>query len=237
MAHNFSINSSCNVDVIYIGNEKQPVMIVDNLLRSPEEVIAYAQTGVAFQKNLKDFYPGIRKPFSTDYSNNVCRELEHQLHKIFEFSEQSRLEALACVLSLATTKPEELRPIQSVPHIDSCDTTNIAVVHYLCQPHHGGTSFYRHRQTGYESINDSRLGDYAPKLKKEVMNEASTTFNYMNGDNNFFERTAQVDAKFNRAIFYRSNILHSGNVQAGSELSEDPRVGRLTANTLIVAKL
>ena len=68
------------------------------------------------------------------------------------------------------------------------------------------------------------------------MNEGATQFNYMNGDSNLFERTGKVDAKFNRAIFYRSNILHSGNVQAGIDLSEDPEVGRLTANTLIIAK-
>src|SRR3954471_13842027 len=100
MAHNFSMNPSFSVDVIYIGAEKQPVMVVDDLLESPEEAIDYAQTGVAFQKNPKDFYPGIRKSFSTNYSNNLCRELEQYLHKIFGFSEHITLEAIACVLSL-----------------------------------------------------------------------------------------------------------------------------------------
>jgi hypothetical protein len=236
MNYNFSINESCIINIHYVGVERQPVLTIDDFLKFPDHAIEYAASGVAFQKNPKDFYPGIRKPFATEYSSNLCRFLDKNIRDIFDIANGKHIDAVACVLSLATTAPQDLRPIQSVPHVDSCSQTNIASVHYLCPPHHGGTSFYRHRQTGYESLDETRLVDYAPKIKKEVMEAGATVINYMNGDNIFFERIAQVDAKFNRAIFYRSNILHSGNVQASNGLSENPREGRLTANTLIVAK-
>jgi hypothetical protein len=162
--------------------------------------------------------------------------MENTFRNVFNIASDKKIEAASCVLSIATTAPQELRPIQSVPHIDSCNTSNIAVVHYLCQPHHGGTSFYRHRQTGFETIDEQKLQHYAPMLKSEVMADKSSEFHYMNGDTAIFERIGQVEAKFNRAIFYRSNILHSGNVQTESGLSDKPRSGRLTANTLICAR-
>jgi hypothetical protein len=236
MNWNFPIHPQLEIDIVYIGNERQPVIIVDNLLQNPEAVIAYAESGTIFQRNPNDFYPGIRKPFSAEYSDNLCQSMENTFRDVFNISADKKIEIASCVLSLAITPPQQLRPIQSVPHIDSCDTTNIAGVHYLCQPHHGGTSFYRHRQTGFETIDDQRLQIYAPMLKGEVMSDRSGESQYMNGDTSLFQRIGQVDAKFNRAIFYRSNILHSGNIQAQNGLSDKPRNGRLTANTLICAR-
>jgi hypothetical protein len=236
MKQDFTIHSPLKIDVIYIGREQQPIVVVDNLLQFPEAIIDYAEDGIAFQKNPNDFYPGVRKPFETEYSHNLCQSMENTFRRVFNIAADQHIEVMSCVLSMATTAPHELRPIQSVPHIDSCSTSNIAGVHYLCQPHHGGTSFYRHRQTGFESIDEQKLKTYAPMLKNEVMADRSGASQYMNGDTAIFERIGQIDAKFNRAIFYRSNILHSGNVQSESGLSDKPRSGRLTANTLICAR-
>lgn len=233
MNFDFSINPNFNLEVIYVGGEQQPVVIVENLLLHPEAVIDYAATGSRFQRDAKDFYPGIRKSLAPSYAENVYRHLLETLWTVFGTQATANIKLLSSVLSLATTPPEQLRPIQSIPHFDSFEDNQIAAVHYLCQPEHGGTSFYRHRKTCFESINKQRLQDYAPLLKQQVMAENQASYDYMNGDNSLFERTAKIDACFNRAIFYRSNILHSGNIQSKLGLSEDPRQGRLTANTLI----
>ncbi|QBE65819.1 hypothetical protein EWM63_24920 [Pseudoduganella lutea] len=136
------------------------------------------------------------------------------------------------MLSLATTPQEALRPIQSLPHFDSVERNLIASVHYLCDERFGGTSFYRHRSTGFESMDAQRIAGYAPRLKQEVMRQGARSFTYIRGDTALFERTASVNAKFNRAIFYRSNLLHSGDIAVDAGLSVVPRGGRLTANTL-----
>ncbi|GGY62432.1 hypothetical protein GCM10011613_02400 [Cellvibrio zantedeschiae] len=232
--YDFSINPDLTLEVIYVGHEQEPVIVVDNLLKLPDSLIQYAESGHAFQKDVKDFYPGIRKPLSPTYAENVYSHLMETMWMVFSSRLTVNIKLLSSVLSLATSSAKDLRPIQSVPHFDSFVTNNIASVHYLCDSKFGGTSFYRHRTTGFETMNAQRLQQYAPLLKSEVMQSHKTSFDYINGDNELFARTASIDAKFNRAIFYRSNILHSANIQNAAELNNDPRTGRLTANTLIM---
>jgi hypothetical protein len=231
-----SLNPGLSARVIHVGSDREPVLIIDDLLRDPEAMVRYAQTGTAFRKDDKDFYPGIRKPLGLDHANALYRHLRTFFIDAFGAGPNAVVEALSCLLSLTTTKPEHLRPIQSVPHFDSYDRSYIAGVHYLCPADFGGTSFYRHRSTGYESMNAQRIDAYAPRLKAEVMGLNTRAFTYIRGDTALFERTASVDAAFNRAIFYRSNVLHSGDIQADRALSADPRTGRLTVNTLGVIR-
>ena len=232
ISYDFSINPNLVIDIIYVGKEQEPIIIVDNLLNIPEALIQYAESGQPFQKDAKDFYPGIRKPLAPAYAENVYRHLIETMWTVFSSKLTVNIKLLSSVLSLTTNTPKDLRPIQSVPHFDSYLRNNIASVHYLCEPKFGGTSFYRHLQTGFETMDSQRIHEYAPTLKREVMQSNKTFFDYINGDTEIFARTASIDAKFNRAIFYRSNILHSGNIQHTANLSDNPRTGRLTANTL-----
>lgn len=55
-------------------------------------------------------------------------------------------------LALATETPENLEPVQKVPHHDSPDPFRIAMVHYLCRDMPGGTGFFRHKATGFEGL-------------------------------------------------------------------------------------
>jgi len=231
IGYDFSINPNFQTEVSYIGHTQEPVLVVDNLVNKPEDLVSYAQTGPEFQHRKQDFYPGLRQPGPNTYSDQLCQNMVDLIHRVFGCEEG--LKPASCVLSLATTAPEKLRPIQSVPHFDSCDATTLAVVHYLCPREHGGTSFYRHRQTGYESMTLPRLQGYAATLKQQMMAAPSMMHQYINGDTALFEQVACFEARFNRALFYRCNILHSGNIQPQLGLSSDPSRGRLTINTLI----
>jgi hypothetical protein len=232
----FSVNPGFSAQTIFVGIDREPVLIIDDFLADPEAILRLAQSGAAFSKNDNDFYPGIRKPLSMAYARNTYLHLRELFAETFSPCRQVEIEPLACTLSLATTRPEQLRPIQSVPHFDNVDGKQIAGVHYLCSEEFGGTSFYRHRSTGYESINEERIAQYAPRLKQEVMGLNMRTFTYTRGDTVLFERTASVKARFNRAIYYRSHILHSGDIGAITATSADPRTGRLTVNTLAVLR-
>lgn len=232
----FAVNRQCSVNVIYVGTDREPVLIVDNVLSDPEAVIHFAENGDAFRKEDRDFYPGIRKQFSMAYAESIYVQLQQLFLDTFSEQLPATIEPVSCLLSLTTTKQEHLRPIQSVPHFDSCDSAQIAGVHYLCSEQFGGTSFYRHRSTGYESMTAQRIADYAPSLKSEVMALKARSFQYIRGDTELFERTASIEAKFNRAIYYRSNVLHSGDIPADIQMPLNPRAGRLTANTLAVIR-
>src|SRR3954469_21636675 len=72
---NFSINPNLKINTIYVGNEQEPVVIVDDLLNFPKAIIQYAETGFPFKADAKDFYPGIRKPLAPSYAENIYREL------------------------------------------------------------------------------------------------------------------------------------------------------------------
>lgn len=232
-SYDFSVNPDLEINTLYIGDEQQPVVVVDQLLQHPEDIIRYAESGAAFQRNTKDFYPGIRKPLTPNYAASIYQHLMETLWTVFGKRSTVNLKLLSSLLSLAITRPSELRPIQSVPHTDSFLDKTIASVHYICDAKFGGTSFYRHRSTGFETLDSQRIHTYAPAIKAEVMQLNKISYEYINGSTELFERIDSVDAKFNRAIFYRSNLLHSANIPSRIPLSNQPEFGRLTANTLI----
>jgi len=228
-----SLSSDMNIEVLFIGREKQPVVVLDQVLANPENLLAFASGGDAFCATPNDYYPGVRKEIPKQYSDLLCQLVLDKFPAVFGASGDSQARANLCALSLATTPAEKLRPIQSLPHFDSSHNSQLAVVHYLCSETHGGTSFFRHRTTGFEAITEDRIQRYAPALKAEVMGARFLGQQYVNGNNEWFERTGGVQAKFNRAIFYRGNLLHSGDIRPDMGLSAEPEVGRLTANTFI----
>jgi hypothetical protein len=215
-----------------VGREGQPVLVIDDFMAEPEGLIVYAESGDPFQASPHDYYPGVRKPAPSQYAAELCSKYAKQLREIFAFG-ASEPDVLLSALSITTTKPGKLRPVQRLPHFDTSDPRQLAVVHYLCEARHGGTSFYRHRQTGYETIAQERLRDYAALLKQQVMTEYAPPPGYMQGDNPLFERIASFEARFNRALIYPSNLLHSGNILLPHSEDHQPRTARLTVNTFL----
>lgn len=231
MEREFACAAEPRWEVNAVGNEQLPVLVVDGLAAEPESLLEYAASAPGFSARSGDYYPGIRKPLPAAYAQNLCRALDRTLREVFRLPAAATAEPLLCALSIATAPPEKLRPIQRLPHFDSSDPDQLAVVHYLCAPQFGGTAFYRHRASGFESIDAGRLHGYAAGLKQQVM--ASPPQGYAGGDSQLFEKTAHFDAQFNRALIYRGNQLHSGLIDPAAGLSADPRAGRLTATSFI----
>jgi len=224
------INPDFSLQSAQIGNEKNALLIIDNFAGAPAELRELATTGPAFSAQASDFYPGLRKPVTGHYPAACLTALEPLLKNRFKIPGHAKMELSLCAFSLTTTPPGQLRPIQSIPHIDTHDPNQFALVQYLCDPEFGGTSLYRHRTTGFESITQPRLQDYFRLVKQEVMAEHRREFTYINGSTALFERIARVEARFNRAVIYRSNQLHSADINSQGGLPADPRRGRLTLN-------
>ncbi len=224
-------NKQQQIRVERIGQEQNPLLIIDHFFAAPEQLVEQACSEPGFIAQASDFYPGLRKQVAGDYPAQSLHRIEPLVREHFAIAPDRNAQLSLCAFSLTSTAPEQLRPIQSVPHIDTHDPLQFAMVHYLCAESFGGTSFYRHRSTGHESITQERLTNYFRILKQEVMDEQQTRFDYINGDTRLFERIYQVPVVFNRAIIYRSNQLHSGDINAQLGLSTDPRQGRLTANS------
>ncbi len=215
-----------------IGLEQRPVIVIDDFVTDPEGLVASAESGDPFRAGSDDYYPGVRKPVPPQYAADLCANYAKVLQQIFAFG-ATEPQALLSAFSIMTTAPGRLRLIQRLPHFDTSDPQQLAVVHYLCDARHGGTSFYRHRKTGYETISQHRLRGYANVLKQQVMTEYQPPPGYMDGDNPLFERIARFEAQFNRALIYPSNMLHSGNILQLRSGDHSPRSARLTANTFL----
>lgn len=217
------------------GEERQPIVVVDGFFADPEALIARAEADAragAFVAEPGNFYPGLRCALPRDCAGDISNFIDRHLTEIFAISPGRRITTEQLCFSLATTRPSDLLPIQAIPHFDTSEPDQIAMVVYLCDPRHGGTSFYRHRATGYESIGPERAQHYRRSLEREATRVGLPPRDYIRGDSRLFLRTLAVEARFNRAVFYHSNLLHAGTIDPASGLSPVPRHGRLTVTAL-----
>ncbi|WP_346838446.1 DUF6445 family protein [Microbulbifer sp. SAOS-129_SWC] len=232
MSADLACAAAPRIEVQRLGRERQPLLVIDGLAAEPEALCAFAGSGAPFRARSGDYYPGVRKPLPAAYAESLCRTLEHSVRETFGLPDSARAQPLLCSLSIATTVPELLRPIQRLPHFDSGDSHQLAVVHYLCPPQFGGTAFYRHRASGFETIDNERLHGYAAQLKQQVLASPPAP-GYASGDSELFKQIGRVEARFNRAVVYRGNQLHSGLIDPAAGLCADPGRGRLTATSFI----
>jgi len=215
-----------------IGHEREPIAVIDGFSSDPASLVE--QAAVQAFGPLGPHYPGVRAPAQASYLAERMDVLQDALTHVFGLAGGADL--VECNFSLVTTRPDALRPIQCLPHFDSTDPGRIAVLHYLCGPADGGTAFYRHRTTGFETVSASRMEDYSGALDGDVARHGMPGADYLRGDTALFEQTYRVEAAFNRLVIYRGWTLHSGVIPAGHALPADPRRGRLTVNTFLQAR-
>lgn len=232
-AYDFSLNGRVNVALERIGQEGEPVLVIDAVLNRPEALVDYAAGEVSFKPvyGPQGGYPGIRAPAPLNYVETLVRSFSPIVEKAFAL-DRVRLANAECNFSLVTLPPDRLAPLQRVPHADTADPLQFAWLHYLCPPRFGGTAFYRHRATGFETLTAERVPAFEAVRNRELA-EGGSGAAYITGDNPHYLQTAAFEARFNRLIVYRSRTLHSGQIGDPEGLSEDPRKGRLTANIFV----
>jgi len=211
-----------------IGSEGQPIAIVDGFHPDPDSLRA-AALAAAFEPG-RHHYPGIRAPLPADYFAQVRPALVPVLREVFGVGS---VELLDASFSIVTTPPEELGIEQRLPHVDAVQPGRIALVHYLSEGE--GTAFFRHRATDFETIDAARSAGYLATLNAELRADPPEAA-YPFGDTALFERIQHVEARTNRAVIYRSALLHSGAIAPGAVLDADPATGRLTVTGFLAAQ-
>jgi hypothetical protein len=224
------LHGSFEHTVAHIGAELAPVLIIDNFLSDPHVLIDYAAAHSQFGSVSDAFYPGLRAPIPQIYSFAVRAFLGTLIGETFGLGANRVVKELSS-FSLVTTPRERLEVPQRLPHFDNTDERQLALLHYLCPSTQGGTSFYRHRATGFETIRPNRASEYMKTLDNELAQHGPPAARYINGDNVLFERIASFEAVFNRMLVYRSIALHSADIPPDFRSDANPRTGRLTANT------
>jgi len=214
-----------------IGKEGQPIAIIDGFHPDPEALRTHATTA-PFEPG-RHHYPGLRATLPGDYFTAVRPALTRALAGVFEH--EGALSLLDASYALVTTPPERLTLPQRLPHVDAIDPGRIALVHYLDPAGRDGTGFYRHRSTGFERLDRQRAPIYFDQLDAELRHGGLPAPAYINGSTPLFEQIALVEARYNRAVLYRSALLHSGAIAPDAMLSDDPSRGRLTVTAFLAS--
>jgi Family of unknown function (DUF6445) len=224
---------SLSPQLIHHGTEQQPVLVIDNFVADPEMMIEDAAM-LAYQP-MGPHYPGLRANVPSALVNRFMQDISGMISEVFNLAGQPDL--IESLYSIVTKQPADLKPIQRLPHFDSVEPGRIAVLHYLARSEAGGTAFYRHRTTGFESVSADQLASYTAALENDVALHGVPPADYIAGDTPIFEQIAHYEARFNRAIIYRGNTLHCAHIPSGMALPASPQTGRLTVNTFLAGEV
>ncbi|MEH3102658.1 MAG: DUF6445 family protein [Sphingomonas phyllosphaerae] len=218
------------VSVHRVGSEGEPVAIIDGFADDP----------AAWRRDAgrQDFapagrhYPGIAAAVPDDYLRQHGALIARVAREVFG---AARLSVLEARFSIVTTPPAALTIEQRVPHVDAFEPDRLALIHYLVPEGTDGTGFYRHRTTGFETVGPARREAYFAALRRDIAT-APPPAAYVAGDTPLFEQLACWPGGYNRALLYRSRLLHSGAIPAGAVLPADPATGRLTVTGFFAAE-
>lgn len=213
------------LSIRYIGEEKQPLVILDGYSGVADKL--HAQGCQAQFQQAGAFYPGLRAPSRPDLIDMQRKLVTGILEQVFGLRQEIVLEMLA--YALVTTPRDELAPMQSIPHYDHSGDNVVAGMFYMLGKEAGGTAFYRHRETGFETITQGREAAYRAAVVEELRNDGSPA-GYYHGDGDHYEMLEEVESRPDRLILYRGNLLHSGVIPQTASLSRNPALGRLTMN-------
>lgn len=225
-----SINPNMAATVYELGEERSPLLAVDDFLQNPELLVEHAAQQEFLQYS--EFFPGIRAPAPVEFQSLLLRTLGKELQRVFDLK-GSQLALSLCQYSIVTSPSNQLKLLQRIPHFDSPKRDELAAVFYLFKGDLGGTSFYRHNKTGFETIDEERRIHYFKSLESENGTSNIPQEGYINGDTPLFTRIGEKKGVFNRLIVYRRRSLHSGSISADFIPDDNPRTGRLTISTFI----
>ena len=224
---NFDTRPDSIIQKLTIGREQAPLLVIDNLVADAESLVELAATKI--YGGMATYYPGIRAKVPLTYQHFVLERFGALFCEYFGLA-GTKLRFTACHFSIVTTPPEKLEYLQRIPHADSFLGGQLAFVHYLFKADLGGTAFYRHRQTGFEVIDEMRSAEYLRCLTEEQSGPHSPPPGYINGDTPLYEEVGRQQGVFNRMLAYRRSSLHSGCIAAGFVPDPNPRSGRLSIN-------
>lgn len=223
------LNPDRRMEIARQGVERQPVIVIDDVLAEPEAWRALA--GRLDYGRIGPHYPGLRAPVPPGAAEAMRGELEEVLAGTFDLDPVPPV--FECYFSLVTTAPEALAPIQRLPHVDGLEEARIAILIYLSGTEMGGTAFYRQRATGFETLDPKRFGHFEAALRTGVAEHGLPPAGYISGDTPLYEKIASYKARPNRALIYRSRALHCAEIAPGAALTASAADGRLTVNSFL----
>ena len=229
-----------NYELIRVGESATPVVVIDDFIPDPHGLVETIASHHQFIKREGDFYPGVRSHAPVGYEAHLNTSLPALFSQLVSHNDMQDVGVekppqIALVqLSIANQDPKTLSPIQCIPHIDTQKDNEWALVHYLFSDPLGGTAFYRHIETGLERVDAAQHEGYFKTLKRQATTGGLPPKAYINGDSAMFTQIGRIAPKYNRAVLYPANLLHSGCLPNDISSSIDVKKSRLTANASVI---
>lgn len=227
-------NGNAEVKLLHIGRGAIAVARIDNVLHDPEGLAALGLAR-SYTEDRSNLYPGLRASMPESFSTAFRPWLTPILQRCGVLGGNQIICSDTSFFSVVTTAAKDLLPIQCIPHYDSPDPNLFAAVVYLCDRRFSGTSFYRHRKTGYEEITAENQSNYRIALDSDLRRHGAPKKEYVNGDSLLFESIFSNELKFNSAIIYPGRILHAANIERQFDTPKDKNDWRLTVTSLLRA--
>jgi hypothetical protein len=224
-----SLSPSRRIAIEKIGAEKIAVAVIDGALAAPEAAVDFAAT-LNFAP-IGPYYPGVRASLGGGTAAAFAAGLSPVIGEALGLT-ATRWQGDA-FFSIVTTPPAHLAPIQRLPHFDGLEETRVAALLFLGREDFGGTSFYRHRATGFEAVTAARYPRYGEALKADIAQHGLPPADYIGDGAPVFDEIASFAPVFNRLLLYRGNVLHCSRMRNAGALNADPRLGRLTINLFL----
>lgn len=217
------------VNIEYFGRQREPLVIIDDFHPDPDALLEQAKSRLFGSS--RTHYPGVEAPAPKDALRVRADLLLPILRDTFGLTRERAF--TNSMFSMVTTRPEALSLPQRLPHCDSNNPNQLALLHYLNDADTaGGTGFFRHRSTGLECISPAEQAGYFDRLRTELETHPPAQ-DYVTDSTELYELIGKAEAKWNRLVIYRSYRLHSGLIPKGAVLSPVPGQGRLTVNTFV----
>ncbi|HWW56686.1 MAG TPA: DUF6445 family protein [Sphingopyxis sp.] len=220
---------TARIAVEAIGAEAQPIAIIDDFAPDPDALRRFA-AAASFTPAL-NHYPGVRAALPAGYLAALLPVIAAAAAE--SFGRTGPITVIDASFSIVSTPAGALTIPQRLPHVDAFTPDRIALVHYLSPDDRDGTVFFRHRATGFETIDEARRDLFFRHLDTEMRYGGPPPPGYMRDDTPLFECIRAETARYNRALLYRSANLHSGAISPDARLSADPAAGRLTVTAFL----
>jgi hypothetical protein len=228
-----TVNPKGSLQVREVGQEKTPVIVIDDFAIDTEKVIDYACRARDYGPDRSSAYPGLRANLPREYVISVLNSIYKLLFKVYQVPANLSLKPINTVYSLIATPEEELSLAQRVPHFDSNSPWYLAVLHYLNAGNFCDTGLFRHRPTGFERISEQRLDRFLESSEAYLNAHGEPPKEYIFASSGQYELYQRIEYRPNRLVVYPGSLLHSGLVDPQVDINPDPRSGRLTANIFV----
>jgi hypothetical protein len=228
----FAINTALKPQLIYVGAQQTPILIIDELAADLPALLVDAASA-DFQTDAHSYYPGVRALLPRPYVIAVLDAVYQLIYQVYQVPRERRLKPQDIYYSLITTAEQDLKPLQCLPHFDSTDPYYFALLHYLSPEPHGGTGLFRHRPTGFEKITAATQSGYFQAAEQHLARFGAPRQGYCIETNDHFELYQKLEYRQNRLVIYPGNLLHSSLVNPATDIAASISEGRLTANIFI----